>query len=366
MSPDEHMKADFEDKVAWSEQLIVEWHTYWKGEVYVAFSGGRDSTVLLHLVRSIYPDTTAVFSNTGLEYPEIVKFAKSFDNVTEIRPEKNFRSVLMEDGFPISSKKTADMLGRLRNPTATNFNTRRLYLTGYSTRTGKYNKASRIAKKWFPFIWSDLALTEACCGHLKKNPMKKFQKETGLKPIVGMRMGEGNNRDKTLKGRQCNITSGSNLSSIPLKFWSDNDIQTYIDLHKLELCSVYKDFNLKRTGCTFCAYGAEMEKGEDNRFVKLQKSHPKQYVYFIDKLGMSEGLDAAGIEYGKESTGEKLTVKDIPNYKCVDCGNKYSMLDIGFITQREATRKEIITKSPTLGMDIHCRPCASIRGLPHA
>ena len=43
-------------------------------KIAVAVSGGVDSTVLLDLVRSANPDIKAVFVNTGLEYPQIVKF----------------------------------------------------------------------------------------------------------------------------------------------------------------------------------------------------------------------------------------------------------------------------------------------------
>ena len=46
------------------------------GQVYISFSGGKDSTVLLHIARQIYPEIEAVFVNTGLEYPEIQKFVK--------------------------------------------------------------------------------------------------------------------------------------------------------------------------------------------------------------------------------------------------------------------------------------------------
>ena len=63
-------------KVEKTKQRIREWYEYYNGEVYVSFSGGKDSTVLLHLVRSIYPDVEAVFSDTGLEYPEIKEFVK--------------------------------------------------------------------------------------------------------------------------------------------------------------------------------------------------------------------------------------------------------------------------------------------------
>ena len=81
-----------EIKIMKSLQRIREWVQYFGVDgVYVSFSGGKDSTVLLHLVRSIYPNIKAVFVDTGLEFPEIKEFVKSFDNVEILRPKMNFR-----------------------------------------------------------------------------------------------------------------------------------------------------------------------------------------------------------------------------------------------------------------------------------
>ena len=80
-------------KLVHAEQVIRKWYEYWDGDVCVSFSGGKDSTVLLDIVRSVYPDTPAVFVNTGLEYPEIVKFVKTIEQVDIIRPKMNFRNV---------------------------------------------------------------------------------------------------------------------------------------------------------------------------------------------------------------------------------------------------------------------------------
>ena len=86
-------------KVMKTKMRIQEWVDYYGEDgVYVSFSGGKDSTVLLHIVRSMYPNIEAVFSNTGLEFPEIVEFVKSFDNVTIIKPEKSFKRVITEEG----------------------------------------------------------------------------------------------------------------------------------------------------------------------------------------------------------------------------------------------------------------------------
>jgi len=44
------------DKIKFSQVMIRQWYEVHNGKVYVAFSGGKDSTVLLHLVRFLYPE----------------------------------------------------------------------------------------------------------------------------------------------------------------------------------------------------------------------------------------------------------------------------------------------------------------------
>lgn len=97
-------------KIQISQTRIIEWYTHYKGNVCVAFSGGKDSTVLLHLVRTMFPDVRAVFSNTGLEYPEIRQFATSFTDVDVVSPSMRFDQVVSTYGYPIIGKEVAEAI----------------------------------------------------------------------------------------------------------------------------------------------------------------------------------------------------------------------------------------------------------------
>lgn len=103
-------------KIRRTQQRIREWVDHWgKDHVYVSFSGGKDSTVLLHIVRQMYgDDIPAVFVNTGLEYPEVQHHVRSFPNVVILHPEMNFRDVLTKYGYPVISKEVSQCIYETR------------------------------------------------------------------------------------------------------------------------------------------------------------------------------------------------------------------------------------------------------------
>ena len=115
MSENKYTSDDLKTMQSWSlsrkiqvtQTRIIEWYQKNDGKVYVSFSGGKDSTVLLDLVRRIYPDVPAVFIDTGLEYPELREFVKTIPNVTWLKPEMNFKKVIQTYGYPIISKNVS-------------------------------------------------------------------------------------------------------------------------------------------------------------------------------------------------------------------------------------------------------------------
>ena len=96
-------------KIRMTKWRIREWvDMYGEDGVYVSFSGGKDSTVLLDIARQLYPNIKAVFVDTGLEYPEIRLFVKTVSNVDWIRPKLTFRQVIEKYGYPFISKEVSE------------------------------------------------------------------------------------------------------------------------------------------------------------------------------------------------------------------------------------------------------------------
>ena len=98
-----------EEKIKLSEQIIREVYKENKGNVNVSFSGGKDSTVVLHLVRSLYPEVKAVFFNTTNEHKEIIRFVKETENVIWLKPRKSFSQILKTEGYPLVSKEISEL-----------------------------------------------------------------------------------------------------------------------------------------------------------------------------------------------------------------------------------------------------------------
>ena len=137
-------------------------------KVFVSFSGGKDSIVLLDIARQLF-NFPAVFIDTGLEYPEIKDFVKTFDEITTIRPKMSFVEVLKKYGFPLISKEQAQYIRQYR--TCKSEKTKHTRIHGNKWGRGK------ISKKWLFLLDAPFKISEQCCDVMKKRPIHKYIKE---------------------------------------------------------------------------------------------------------------------------------------------------------------------------------------------
>lgn len=335
-------------KIEKSKQRIIEFYEYCMGiggDIFVSFSGGKDSTVLLNIVRDIFPSTQAVFCDTGLEYPEIKSFVKNHDNTQIIRPEYSFKEVLTRYGYPIISKDVASHIQSARNWMYKNIYSDTMYHKYQLDELEKYvknflpypaqhkgatleertpqirsleecNITKRVAcilgifrkdqlLQWNPkakdrslynrskhryLLNSDFRISNTCCHIMKTYPMGRYMRDNNIYPIVGTTAEESQLRRESWLKYGCNIYGHSPVCR-PLSFWTERDILEYIDNYALPIVSIYgkiiKDHDnislsgVERTGCIFCGFGCHLEK-EPNRFQLLRQTHPKLYDYCMN------------------------------------------------------------------------------------
>jgi 3'-phosphoadenosine 5'-phosphosulfate sulfotransferase (PAPS reductase)/FAD synthetase len=289
-----------DEKINLSLERIHEWHEAFDGRVSVGYSGGKDSSVLLWLVRQHYADVPGVFCNTGLEYPEIVNLVKSTPNVTIVRPKIPFHHVIRDYGWPVVSKKVARGINILRNPTGNNKNVTRLYEQGIN-RFGESVNGFKVPARWRFLIKAPFLISDKCCEVMKKRPMGRYEKKTGFAQMIGTMASDSKIRQKIYLQTGCNAFDAKRPRSMPMGFWTEQDVLECIHKYKIPYADVYGQIvkndtggfklnGVSSTGCIFCCFGLHMEE-RPNRFQLLRESHPHLYEYCMDRLGLKDVLD---------------------------------------------------------------------------
>lgn len=310
-------------KIQITQTRIMEWYIRHDKQCYVSFSGGKDSTVLADIAAKVCKilgcKLILWFSDTGMEYPEVRKHAMSFPKYIEDKygievelirdypKDKNgkrilFKDVILTKGYPLLSKtisrQISDVQKHGENCWAIKcFN---------GEKQGIYDM-----QKWKYLTEAPFKISNQCCNIMKKTPAHKFDKESGLKPIIGTMAAESKQRKNDWIKNGCNSFDAKNPASKPMSIWLENDVLEYLIKYNLPFPSVYGEIKqdengnyyltgLSRTGCMFCGFGCHLEK-EPNRFQMLKQNYPKLHEYCmkpVDEggLGMKEVLDYIGVK----------------------------------------------------------------------
>ena len=275
-------------KVEYTKKRIRAWHEHWDGEVYVSFSGGKDSTVLLDIARSIYPEVPAVFVDTGLEFPEIRDFVKTVDNVIWLKPKMTFKQVLEKYGYHVISKENAQKIHEARTTKSAKLLHKRLHGDSNPYKSGK------IPNKWQSLIKAPFKVSHRCCHYLKIEPIHRYERSSGLHSYVGLMADDSHARRQKYMMNGCNIFEGSKPQSMPMAFWLEDDIWAYIKKNEINYSKIY-NMGYDNTGCTFCMFGVHLDKV--NKFQIMKKTHPRLWDYCINKLGCGKVLDFINVSY---------------------------------------------------------------------
>lgn len=318
----------YELKESFSMKRIYQWWREWYGMIYISFSGGLDSTVLAYIVCQTYRKyelhgkIPLVFSDTGTEFPEIREFVKEYvewlkNKFPELElelkvlyPKHGFKWVCENKGFPIISKDTACKIRKLRH-----YNLSEKY-RNYLLNGDERGKFGMLSKKWQYLADTKLIredISEVCCDILKKEPFKRYVKETGRYPFIGITQDESFRRENQYNHTGCNVYEGATIKSQPIAFWTKQDVLRYKEQEEIPICRIYGKVikncqgnylltGEQRTGCILCGFGCHLEK-EPNRLQRLSlskiDSHRSIYKWGMqienNNVTYKEALEHCGI-----------------------------------------------------------------------
>lgn len=267
------------------------------GKVYLSFSGGKDSTVLLHLCEILKPDIKCVFVNTGCESVDVVRFVekmKAAHNIEVIRPKLTPRQVWAKYGFPLVSKDQAFKIDLVRkNPNSAS--------AQKFMRDGNQFTISKCFRYLCDTEKCKYHTSAVCCNKLKKDPCKRYENESGLRPIVATMASESMLRETDyLRVGQCNKFDQGHEKSKPLSIWMEEDIWQFIRENNIEIAEIYAK-GVDRTGCVGCGFGAQMKN--DRRLETFYRLYPKYYNMVLN-------FENNGVTY-REALREMLAVNGL-------------------------------------------------------
>lgn len=255
-------------------------------EYYLSYSGGRDSHFLLWFIKKYLKDTDikVVGINTYMEHREILDRIKKNCDIILLPVLKPFE-IKQKYGTPCFSKEQDFYIYYYQNSLRKGKEPSK---TIKDKINGTYKTGFNISKKARKYVLSGKAhkITHLCCHYLKKEPARRFEKATGLKPILAVRGQESNMRK--IQYKSC-FTKDKKFT--PIYDLTDELLKQIEEKYNIEIPNVYK--YVSRTGCMGCPYGSYSHDTEKE--LKLLNGKQKEFVmqYFKESyevLGIKEKI----------------------------------------------------------------------------
>jgi hypothetical protein len=231
-----------------------------------------------------------------------------FKNVEIVRPKMNFKQVIEKYGYPVISKEQAHGIHEVLTTKSEKQRNYRLYGDGRRTM-------GKISEKWKTLLHAPFKVSAKCCDVIKKAPLKYYERQSGQHPMIGSMADEGRRRKTNYMAHGCNAFESHRPMSMPLGFWLEQDVLRYLKDFEIPFCSVYGDIieldgrlrttGAERTGCMFCMFGVHLD-GAENRFMRMQRTHPALWKYCIYDLGLKDVLNYIGVPYKNIFNGEEI------------------------------------------------------------
>jgi len=240
-------------------------------EYYLSYSGGKDSHFLFWFIKEYLKndDIKIVGINTYMEHPEIRKRIYENCDIVLLPTKKPFE-IKEKYGIPCFSKWQDDMIHRYQN------GSRQPYLIERITGIHKYTGEKIVGRFKLNNTAKELLLANKlhkispkCCTKLKKEPARRFEKESGLKPILGVR---GNESGLRKKQYQSCFTKDKKFT--PLWDLTDEMLDAIYKQYNIEIPKVYE--KVCRTGCMGCPYGSY--KHDTEKELALLSKSQREFV----------------------------------------------------------------------------------------
>lgn len=280
---DEEYEFILQDRIA-KIQAINEQYDL-ENTSYIAFSGGKDSTMLHYLIDIALQNNhiPRVFSNTGIEYIAIVQYvkelAKNDPRIIIVNQDLNIKKTLDKYGYPFKSKEHSQKIQEAKRSWEKN-GCLPSYLLRYVNGENHYKNTKGEEKTSILTCPEKLRyqfeegyksnISKMCCDKLKKRLSLKWQESnpSRIMTITGMRKEEGGARFKLT------CLSRNNKKFNPLSVINDEFEDEFFKRNNIKLCKLYyPPYNFKRTGCKGCPYALNIQE----TLQKLYKYLPNEY-----------------------------------------------------------------------------------------